>query len=482
MRIAWESQGEGAPRPADAWARLHARGMGPAAELLARRYRVLSFDNRGIGESEIPPGPYTVEQLAGDAVAVLDSAGDRPGARARREPGRVRGAGARGGVARAGRPARARVHLARRSRRVPAPGGDAAADGRGAVAAARGRAAALRRERARAGCARRARGRDLRLPAGASARSRRAGRRRPPPARPGTPTAAATITAPTLVVTGSADQVVDPRNSELLAARIPTRASDRRGCRAHALLGADRGVRSRSWKVSSDEPRDHRPDAARPRPRHAGARGDRLRERAGRTRDLDRRSDEIAVRARAGNAASRRSRRTAPSTSPSSLAARRRGRSCIRSPGGSRRRRSPTSSTTPSPRCLLVQHEFRQLADAALELAAGAAAARASHPTGRRRSPRPRIRCSWSTRRHDRQAEGRARSRRPTASGRTSRSTSRPGSAARRGAAGAAAVPRRRLERAAAARLVEGRAGPARARVRGGPRARADRVRARDRR
>ena len=51
------------------------QGWGPLRELLARRYRVLSFDNRGIGESEIPPGPYTVEELARDAAQVLDEAG-----------------------------------------------------------------------------------------------------------------------------------------------------------------------------------------------------------------------------------------------------------------------------------------------------------------------------------------------------------------------------------------------------------------------
>ena len=36
---------------------------------------MITFDNRGIGESEIPPGPYTVEQMAGDALRVLDEAG-----------------------------------------------------------------------------------------------------------------------------------------------------------------------------------------------------------------------------------------------------------------------------------------------------------------------------------------------------------------------------------------------------------------------
>ena len=42
---------------------------------LAERFDVILFDNRGIGESDAPPGPYTVAEMAGDAVAVLDEAG-----------------------------------------------------------------------------------------------------------------------------------------------------------------------------------------------------------------------------------------------------------------------------------------------------------------------------------------------------------------------------------------------------------------------
>ena len=75
MRIAWESQGEGAPVLLMHGLGYTREGWGPVRELLARRYRVVSYDNRGIGQSEIPPGPYTVEQLAGDAVQVLDEAG-----------------------------------------------------------------------------------------------------------------------------------------------------------------------------------------------------------------------------------------------------------------------------------------------------------------------------------------------------------------------------------------------------------------------
>jgi 3-oxoadipate enol-lactonase len=37
--------------------------------------RVLSFDNRGVGRSDRVPGPYTVAEMADDAVSVLDAAG-----------------------------------------------------------------------------------------------------------------------------------------------------------------------------------------------------------------------------------------------------------------------------------------------------------------------------------------------------------------------------------------------------------------------
>ena len=45
------------------------------AAALAGRYRVLRFDMRGHGRSPAPPGPYTVDELAGDTLALLDRLG-----------------------------------------------------------------------------------------------------------------------------------------------------------------------------------------------------------------------------------------------------------------------------------------------------------------------------------------------------------------------------------------------------------------------
>ncbi len=74
VRIAWDAVGAGPPL-------LLIHGLGyarwgwePVVGPLSERFRVLSFDNRGIGESDVPPGPYSAAELAADTVAVLDAA------------------------------------------------------------------------------------------------------------------------------------------------------------------------------------------------------------------------------------------------------------------------------------------------------------------------------------------------------------------------------------------------------------------------
>lgn len=43
--------------------------------VLAARYRVIALDNRGAGRSDKPFGHYSLEQMADDAISVLDAAG-----------------------------------------------------------------------------------------------------------------------------------------------------------------------------------------------------------------------------------------------------------------------------------------------------------------------------------------------------------------------------------------------------------------------
>jgi 3-oxoadipate enol-lactonase len=51
------------------------RGWVAQRRAMAARYRCIVFDNRGVGRSDAPEGPYDLEVMAGDAVAVLDAAG-----------------------------------------------------------------------------------------------------------------------------------------------------------------------------------------------------------------------------------------------------------------------------------------------------------------------------------------------------------------------------------------------------------------------
>jgi 3-oxoadipate enol-lactonase len=74
-KIYWDESGNGEPLllimglgyPSGAWYRTR--------PVLERRYRTIAFDNRGVGRSEMPAGPYPIALMASDAAAVLDAAG-----------------------------------------------------------------------------------------------------------------------------------------------------------------------------------------------------------------------------------------------------------------------------------------------------------------------------------------------------------------------------------------------------------------------
>ena len=74
VHIAWERLGSGEPLVLVHGLGYARWGWEPVAPLLARRFEVILLDNRGVGASDAPPGPYTAAAMAGDVVRVLDEA------------------------------------------------------------------------------------------------------------------------------------------------------------------------------------------------------------------------------------------------------------------------------------------------------------------------------------------------------------------------------------------------------------------------
>jgi 3-oxoadipate enol-lactonase len=74
-RIYWDEQGRGDPvllimglgYPSALWHRTR--------PVLSQQFRTVALDNRGVGLSDAPPGPYSISTMASDAAAVLDAAG-----------------------------------------------------------------------------------------------------------------------------------------------------------------------------------------------------------------------------------------------------------------------------------------------------------------------------------------------------------------------------------------------------------------------
>lgn len=75
VRIYWEEEGRGDPL-------LMIMGLGFSLAMwqslrpvMARRFRCIVYDNRGVGKSQLPLRPFTIAAMAQDAAAVLDAAG-----------------------------------------------------------------------------------------------------------------------------------------------------------------------------------------------------------------------------------------------------------------------------------------------------------------------------------------------------------------------------------------------------------------------
>jgi 3-oxoadipate enol-lactonase len=75
VKLHWESFGEGPAVLLVAGQGMTVDGWWSTIPILSRSFRVIAFDHRDTGRSSRSPWPYSVTQLAHDAVAVLDAAG-----------------------------------------------------------------------------------------------------------------------------------------------------------------------------------------------------------------------------------------------------------------------------------------------------------------------------------------------------------------------------------------------------------------------
>ncbi len=71
----WKVAGKGDPVVFIQGVGLHGDGWLPQTSVLSSRFRCLTFDNRGIGQSPVAGAPITIEQMAADTLAVMNAAG-----------------------------------------------------------------------------------------------------------------------------------------------------------------------------------------------------------------------------------------------------------------------------------------------------------------------------------------------------------------------------------------------------------------------
>ena len=76
IELHWESTGDGPPVLLIAGQGMTSHGWWATVPVLARTFRVIVFDHRDTGRSSRVMFPYTVAQMADDAIAVLDAAGE----------------------------------------------------------------------------------------------------------------------------------------------------------------------------------------------------------------------------------------------------------------------------------------------------------------------------------------------------------------------------------------------------------------------
>jgi pimeloyl-ACP methyl ester carboxylesterase len=222
LKIYWEEHGAGEPL-------LLIMGLGATLEwwqrlipVLSPRFRTIVYDNRGVGRSDVPPGPYPIPVMAEDALAVMDAAG--------LESAHVFGASMGGMIAQElalNHPSRVRSLILG----CTACGGKEVVPARKEVGAALNARRTMTREEAMwvmapyifdAGTPRERVAEDIAVRLQATVTNdgyfaQLAGIR----AWSGTHDRLAALTMPTLVIHGETDQLVPPENGRIIAKAIP---------------------------------------------------------------------------------------------------------------------------------------------------------------------------------------------------------------------------------------------------------------------
>jgi len=73
--IHYEVHGEGPPLLLISGLAGRGRGFRYQIPALSKHFRTILFDNRGVGETDQPETPYSIQQMAGDAAGLLDALG-----------------------------------------------------------------------------------------------------------------------------------------------------------------------------------------------------------------------------------------------------------------------------------------------------------------------------------------------------------------------------------------------------------------------
>lgn len=75
IQLAYEVNGEGDPLLLIGGFTMVKEAWAYQVEGLSRKFRVITFDNRGVGDSTVPQEPFTISDMASDAIGLLDAIG-----------------------------------------------------------------------------------------------------------------------------------------------------------------------------------------------------------------------------------------------------------------------------------------------------------------------------------------------------------------------------------------------------------------------